>query len=134
MGDVIPVAGVILHRDCKVLLQHRDDKPDIVYPNTWAIFGGHLDPGEDPESGARREIEEELGLRLEGPLELVFNESDGSRHRYFYAAELTVPLEALTLMEGQGLGLFSEEELDGVPVVPLHARIVRDFLAQQRAR
>lgn len=124
----MPVAGVILHRDGKVLMQHRDDKPEIVWPNAWAIFGGHLDPGEDPEDGARREIEEELGLRLEGPLELVYDEADGHRHRFFYAAELTVDVEALTLMEGQGMALLSEEDLHRLPVVPLHREIVLDYL------
>lgn len=127
----IPVAGVILHRDGKVLLQHRDEKPDIVYPGAWAIFGGHLDPGEEPEAGARREIEEELGLRLSGPLELVFDEADATRRRYFFAAPLEVPLDELTLNEGQGMGLFSAAELDALALVPLHARILREFLAQR---
>lgn len=124
----IPVAGVLLHQGGRVLLQHRDNRPDIVYPNTWAIFGGHLEPGEDPELGARREVEEELGLRLEGPLELLYSDDDGDRHRTFYAAALEVPLDRLTLTEGQGMALLSAEEVATLPVVPLHRRIVLEFL------
>ena len=124
------VAGVILHRDGRVLLQHRDDKPGIVWPGAWAIFGGHLEDDEDPESGAIREIEEELGLKLQPPLTLVHHElHPDNRERTFYAAPLTVPLEDLTLNEGQGMALFSREELETVTVVPLHKRLILELLA-----
>ena len=124
----IPVAGVLLHQGDRVLLQHRDNRPDIVYPDTWAIFGGHLEPGEDPEQGARREVEEELGLRLEGPLELLYSHDDGDRRRTFYAAALEVSMDRLTLTEGQGMALLSAEEVETLPVVPLHRRLVLEFL------
>lgn len=126
------VAGVILHQDGRVLLQHRDDKPEIRWPGAWAIFGGHLEDDETPEEGARREIEEELGLRLEGPMPLVYHQTVGNRERYFYAAELTVEPEALTLNEGQGMALLSREELDTHLVVPLHKEILLGFLDEQR--
>ena len=125
---LIPVAGVVLYRDGKALMQHRDDRPDIVYPGAWAIFGGHLEPGEEPESGARREVEEEIGYRIDGPLELIYDAVDGDRHRIFYAAPLHARLEELTLTEGQGMALLSAAELATLPVVPLHREIVLDFL------
>lgn len=124
------VAGVILYRDGRVLLQHRDDKPDIVWPGAWAIFGGHLEDGEDPESGAIREIEEELGLKLQPPLTLVHHElHPDNRERSFYAALLEVPIDLLTLNEGQGMALLSPEEMESVTVVPLHKQIILEFLA-----
>ncbi len=123
------VAGVILYREGRVLLQHRDDKPSIRWPGAWAIFGGHVDEGEPPEAAARREIEEELALRLEGPLELVHHaRHEDGRERFFYAAELPIPPEELTLHEGQGMALLSREELDTYPLVPLHREILVRFL------
>ncbi len=121
------VAGVILHQGGRVLLQHRDDRPDIRWPGAWAIFGGHVEDDETPETAALREMEEELELRLQGPLPLVYHAVSGDRERFFYAAELPVPLEALTLREGQGMALLSPEELEVYPVVPLHREIVREF-------
>ncbi|MFN3650761.1 MAG: NUDIX hydrolase [Armatimonadota bacterium] len=122
------VAGVILHRDGRVLLQHRDDRPDIVSPNLWVIFGGHLEPGEEPEAGARREIQEELGLSLEPPLELFHHDDDGNRERFFFAADLRVPIAELTLYEGQAMELLGPEEIRRYPLVPFHRELLLRFL------
>lgn len=47
-----------------ILVQERDEHPRID-PDTWGLAGGHLDPDEDFETGAHRELEEETGVRLE---------------------------------------------------------------------
>jgi 8-oxo-dGTP pyrophosphatase MutT (NUDIX family) len=53
-----------------ILLQERDEHAPID-PGRWGLSGGHLEPGEDPEAGAYREVQEETGVRLEpGTLEL----------------------------------------------------------------
>ena len=46
-----------------VLLQERDEFPRID-PEKWGLAGGHVDPGEDFEPAAHRELEEETGVRL----------------------------------------------------------------------
>jgi 8-oxo-dGTP pyrophosphatase MutT (NUDIX family) len=57
-------AGVILvDRRGWVLLQERDEHPRID-PDKWGLAGGHVDPGEDFEAAAHRELEEETGVRL----------------------------------------------------------------------
>ena len=128
------VAGVILHRDGRVLLQHRDDDPAIRFPGFWSLFSGHVEDGESPEEGARREIEEELGLALAGPLALAYHGEDETRERFIYEAELPVPPEQLTLREGQGMALLAREELDAHRVVPLHREILDQFFAQRSGR
>jgi 8-oxo-dGTP pyrophosphatase MutT (NUDIX family) len=47
----------------RVLLQERDEHAPID-PDRWSLVGGHLEPGEEPEQGAYREVEEETGVRL----------------------------------------------------------------------
>lgn len=55
------VACLAVHGDGRVVLisQYRHAVADFVYE----IPAGRLDPGETPETGAARELEEEVGLR-----------------------------------------------------------------------
>lgn len=46
----------------RVLLQHRSPRKDS-FPGWWDIsVGGHVDPGEQYDEAARRELAEELGI------------------------------------------------------------------------
>jgi mutator protein MutT len=55
-ADVKAAGGVVL-RDGKVAIAHRPRYDD------WSFPKGKLDPGETWEQAARREVEEEIGLR-----------------------------------------------------------------------
>ena len=53
------VYGILFSEDKKeVLLVQRRDLP------VWVLPGGGLDPGETPEEGVIREVEEETGLQV----------------------------------------------------------------------
>jgi 8-oxo-dGTP pyrophosphatase MutT (NUDIX family) len=57
-----------------LLLQERDEHARIS-PDCWGFVGGHVEPGEDVERAAHRELGEETGLvsgdgALTGPLRL----------------------------------------------------------------
>lgn len=43
------------------------------YPNTFATFGGKSEDNENAEQTARREVFEETGYRIEGPIEHLFH-------------------------------------------------------------
>jgi isopentenyldiphosphate isomerase len=56
-----------------ILLQKRAADKDI-QPGKWdTAVGGHLAPGEDYLAAARREMQEEIGLPPEQPLEYLFD-------------------------------------------------------------
>ena len=56
---VVNFAGVILvDLEGRLLLQERDEHPRID-PDKWGLVGGHVDPGEDFEPAAYRELHEE---------------------------------------------------------------------------
>ena len=64
---------VVFNSKGEVLLQKRNKNKDI-QPGKWdTAVGGHLDVGEDYEQGARREMNEELGIDKNLPLEFLFN-------------------------------------------------------------
>lgn len=57
-------AGVLLvDRRGRILLQERDEHPRID-PEKWGLTGGHVEPGEEFEQAAHRELEEETGVQL----------------------------------------------------------------------
>ncbi len=53
-----------LRQDGKTLMVHRIKKPNDIHEGKWNGLGGKFEPGETPEECARREIFEELGLRV----------------------------------------------------------------------
>ena len=104
------VAIAMIECDGRWLLQLRDDIEGILYPGQWALFGGHLDPGETPEVALRRELEEEINW--EGShLAPWFELRDEQRIRHFFRGPLAVPFGSLTLLEGQDMVLAELDEL-----------------------
>jgi 8-oxo-dGTP diphosphatase len=59
MTPEVKAAGGVLVRDGRVLLVHRPRYDD------WTLPKGKLDAGESWQEAARREVEEETGLRCE---------------------------------------------------------------------
>lgn len=57
------IAAVLVEYQGRYLFIEQD-KPGGAYPGTLHIPGGGLEEGEDPESAARREVREEVGLEL----------------------------------------------------------------------
>ena len=91
----------------RILLQERDEHAPID-PDRWGLSGGHLEPGEDPEAGAYREVEEETGVRLEpGTLEpfevfRVFHPTYGSvDHVHVYVGRVDLTDDDIDCHEGR---------------------------------
>jgi len=65
-------AWVIVHTSNKLILGKRSQA--VNNPNLWNFFGGHIDPGESAAEAAVRELEEEVGLKVDvGDLKQVAN-------------------------------------------------------------
>ncbi|XHX77335.1 MAG: NUDIX domain-containing protein [Stenomitos frigidus ULC029] len=137
------VAIAILHQDGKFLLQLRDDIPEILYPGQWALFGGHIEPGESPDAAMRRELLEEIGYAPATLTQLAQYE-DTQVVRYVYQGELDVALSQIVLGEGWDMALATPEEIEqgdryseqAKQVRPLgkpHQRILLDFIAHKRS-
>jgi len=129
---------------CAVLLCKRtEDAP--IYAGYWGLIGGTLDDGEEPASGALREVEEELGIpRTELTLQFlcdvrVQRNADpceiGAR---YFAAPLDRSMDKLTLtynsaerkVEGEGLGWFTAEEIHHMWLSPEDRVAVEKFFEQ----
>jgi ADP-ribose pyrophosphatase YjhB (NUDIX family) len=60
-GNPAPAAVAALVRGDRVLLSRRARPP---HAGTWDLPGGFLEAGETPEGAVRRELAEELGIRV----------------------------------------------------------------------
>jgi len=60
---VLVVAVALIDRDGRILLQRR--RLGSEHGGLWEFPGGKVEPGETPHIAAAREIEEELGVRLD---------------------------------------------------------------------
>src|SRR5882672_10658394 len=59
----VPVAVGIILRDNQVLVTRRQEGSHLA--GSWEFPGGVIQHGESPEEAVRREIAEELGVRVE---------------------------------------------------------------------
>lgn len=118
-------AVVITNPAGEILLLRHSYGPDV-----WALPGGGIGRGEAPEAAARREIAEELGLRL-GALHLLAQaeeEISGSPHTAFVFTASTPKAPAPDRREVIEARFFASDTLPE----PL-GRITRSRLALWRA-
>lgn len=137
-GDA--VCAIVRRGDGRVLLQLRDDKPEIFYPGHWGLFGGAVEPGEAPGDALRRELLEELGVRIGDFRWLARFDFDlsglGTRTiwRMFYEVHLDDDqVNRLVLGEGREVRAFTREEaLALLPIAPYDAFALWWYFNQTR--
>lgn len=127
-------AGVIVvDAQGRVLLQLRDDDPNIPFPNHWGITGGEADDQEEPEDAAKREVHEETGLMLDAVqpfkvFEKRLEDGTPAATHYFYA-RTTTSADDMVVGEGQALRFFHPAELDALPIAYSHRWVLAEFVA-----
>ena len=111
----------------KYLLQLRDNKKDIFFPNFWGLFGGRLEKNEDHSKSVKREIKEETNLVikvLKKVLKVDFTMIGLRKKRnIIYFDCKVINSKKIILREGQKYSFFSFNEIKRLKIVPM------DFVA-----
>lgn len=117
------VAAILLMPDAQYLLQHRDRRAGIFFPDHWGCFGGAVDPADrDRKSALKRELVEELGLAVDDAGVTYFSDFTfdlafcgmGHIYRTFYEIRLsTAQATGLRLGEGSECRAFTAREALG---------------------
>lgn len=139
----ISVTLAIIHQNGKYLMQLRDNIPTIVYPGVWGLFGGHLEPGETPEAGLKRELIEEINYHVQ-QLNALGCYVEGNISRHLFSCPLIISIDDLELNEGWDLGLLTPVEIEygyayshkaseSKAIGEIHRRILLDFIPSDSA-
>jgi 8-oxo-dGTP pyrophosphatase MutT (NUDIX family) len=113
------VAGAfVVDHGGRIFFQMRSAERKL-FPNTWDIVGGHLEPGETPVEAMRREVLEETGWRVSAVLsefaEYGYTGDDGvDRRETDFIVRVDGDLERPRLEEGKHTTFrwLAEDELD----------------------
>jgi 8-oxo-dGTP pyrophosphatase MutT (NUDIX family) len=110
--------AILLHEDGRYIMQLRDPKIEIFYPDHWGCFGGALDPGEDATAALHRELHEELELEMSVATRFTQFEFDFSSlalgkvtRAYYEVRVLDSAFRRFVLHEGQDVKAFDGAEL-----------------------
>jgi 8-oxo-dGTP diphosphatase len=114
--DLDSVAALI-SMGSRYLLQHREDRHGVSFPNCWGLFGGACEEGESAAEALRRELLEELNLEItsyEPLLTCTYDRwfEDRRTRRAFFNIEITeTQARKIILGEGQGMAWLRFEEI-----------------------
>jgi 8-oxo-dGTP diphosphatase len=129
-------AIIALVDDNKILLQLRDSKPKIKWPNFWGLPGGRVRANETLINGAAREINEETGykaMHLELIDEFIIKEEPNLFIKYFVFSEIYDKSQRITCYEGQQMEFKTLEELKTLNLKPFSEKIAKKILAKRTA-
>jgi 8-oxo-dGTP diphosphatase len=127
------IAAIILENDMgEFLLALRDNKSWIPFPNHWDLIGGHVEDGETPEEALVREVKEELDIDLrEYTFWKKYECLTGDAYeniKYIYTGKINIPIEEVTLLEGQRPQYFTRDEIPNVKFANIIGTIVIDYI------
>lgn len=108
--DARNIAGVVilLVWRQKFFMILRDNKPEILFPNTWCPVTGGREEDENLEQAALRELKEEVGFV---PRDLATLGVSIKGNGFFFGRLSDEEKEAIVLGEGQKFDFFSWDEL-----------------------
>ena len=111
--------AVIVNNDNKILLLKRAKIKEIWQPGKWALVGGGVEKGENPQQAVEREILEEIGLEIKKFVKTfsIQRNSDSIEHVFACRYEGD-PTEIELNEENTNYGWYDVDEMKFLDTVP----------------
>lgn len=132
------VAVIVKNSDDKVLLNLRDNKPGIAFPNHWTLPGGRIESNETPHQAARRELHEETGLDLSLYFWKVYDRAYPAQdlvvEQHVFVGGIDDINPRLIVGEGQALQFFDQHAILSLQVAFGFEDLLTEFLTAWEVR
>ncbi len=130
MGGIPTVAIIIENLKGEVLIQLRENRPNLPFANQWTLPGGKVEPNEVPIKAAMRELQEETELNTP----LLFwkmYERFGKNHiqieQHVFIGITSEPLENIVLGEGAALRFIAEKDIQSLQIAYGFDKLIEEF-------
>ena len=131
------VAAILWNAQGQVLLQQRDDSPDVAFAGCWTLPGGKVEDDETPVDAIKRELVEEIGFETSLDLWRVYERPGGFESitvvQYVYTGQIDVPISGLAVSEGQALRSCTVDEIGQLSIAYGFDSLLREYLAGRAA-
>ena len=116
------VKGIIVVKN-NYLLQLRDNKKNIYFPNFWGVFGGSVEKTETYQKALEREIKEETNLivrvyRMILSVDYKLFGLKEKRNIVYYECKISEKRKII-LTEGQKYKFFSFNQIKKLNIIPM---------------
>ena len=120
--------AIIVWKD-KILLHHRDNKPNIPYPDCWSLPGGGIEQDEIPAEGIVRELIEETSYSPKSLQFIGYRLNENATITYVFFTFIGSDEAKLFKrgMEGQGIGFFTLKEIDKLIFPSLSGKLLKKY-------
>lgn len=126
MKKTVGAGILLLNSNNELLMLLRDDIPNIPFPDMWDIPGGKVEPGEIPEETVKREMIEEMGLKLENISFFKRYETSNLIDNVFWQ-RIDLNPDKIDLKEGQQIAYFTRDQLSGMILAFNYNLVVEEF-------